>query len=469
MLKRLSLGLAAIASLAAGFYLHSVRLQSLDPLAAAKYLPDRGVVVSAWLVLDRHRWSQLSNFGTPETKKYLLENAKTLERLLNDRVLVDLEFSRDIAPIFGSLTIAAIENQDSRHLDWLIVAPIADLPLFYWKLALKTRSNVAESYRGSQLYAISRRGGAKFWAVKIDNDLLISSSKENLYRSIDAVSGNNLALQASFMRSKVVQDKPLLEIYLPNYRAFDPKINSLAASLGMQPQGLQLEHSLSFPNPNFKESDRSIYRPQGSIASVRANNGAIAGVALDLLGWRGIFAREIGVDLGKSFRVSQSSWDLVAVSNKDLGVAIFVRSPYNSRLLSFLDLQGFKRGYRIVSSEIGSRKYKSWLSRKGKRPFFGYGVLDSQTAWLALGTPPALKSIADSQIEQTQDTIQVNFGLLASLLDRQSPPEVIDWLKSVDTATGKTVSDADGLKGSWKLNLRRLSSSQTMVPQNTTN
>ncbi|PSB01362.1 DUF3352 domain-containing protein [Merismopedia glauca] len=492
MYRPFLLAAALAASIGAGgcYYLESVRLSAIDPVNSAKYVPETALVWG-YLVLDRSRWQQLSQFGTKESQVAFDVNLSNIVKVFDEQVLQDLSWTEDILPTFGSITVAGIPQ--GKKIGWLIIASISNPGQFWWKLASKSQSQTYQDYQGVRIYRLSRRGGIKsqkskvigeaaplglsqklegsrnalpsdgdkfFWAAKVDNQLLLADSVDVIEQSIDSNLNHQSILslnQTETALSRIKQERLLFQLYFPNYKLFSPRINSLAISVGVNDSGLKLQQAALFANPNFSEPrEAKAYQSPASLGLIRTNGGIIAAIVSDAFGLRQGWQQKLGLDLGITSQVKESSVSLIAASQQEIGGGVSITSnpTLSNRLLADLDWRGKKLGYTIVGKQVGNRRFKTWLGKKVQVPFLGYGYLDSQTIFVALGKYPVLSAVATSQLQPSK-SVEIDFPKLVPLLSKTLPEPTLALWKTIERVEGESTSDAEGIRFDLQLKLNR--------------
>ncbi len=212
---------------AGGWLLYSnlVKGKELMPLAAAQLIPDEAIATT-YISTDSKKWSELSEFGTPEFQDIISSGFQNLE---NEIQLGDsstpIDYQKDIEPWLGGAMLAFFPpSPQSSSNNYLMIVGIKD-KLKAWQFFKNLQEDenselVKTEYKGFTILEIPINNTTNY-AVEVGKYWAISGDKNYIEDVIDTKKGElSFASKsgAKSILSKNIKSKDsLIEFYLPDY------------------------------------------------------------------------------------------------------------------------------------------------------------------------------------------------------------------------------------------------------------
>ena len=225
-----------------------------DALSSAKLVPDEAMM-TAYISTDPEIWSNLEEFGTPETQKLLTEGLEDLKKGLTKNN--NISYEKDLKPWLGGVMFAILppnptqpaqsNSQNATETNLLILAGVKDkLAALNFLNKIKSQKDVKIrqiDYKGEKITETITGKNQPSYSTILNDRVLLSLNKQSVEQGIDTYKG-----EASFA-SKPEVDKlfnqninlqnTLVQMYVPDYAATVKHLLVTNPSSQIPPQSLE--------------------------------------------------------------------------------------------------------------------------------------------------------------------------------------------------------------------------------------
>ncbi|MEQ8754501.1 MAG: DUF3352 domain-containing protein [Coleofasciculus sp. G1-WW12-02] len=439
------------------------------PAASAKVIPDEAVMVG-FISTDPQAWMQLQKFGTPELQTLVNQSLDDLQaETFKDS---QISYEKDLEPWLGNVTVAVLPStspeavDDSQILTVVTIKNKFNLLKFASQLKREEKLGKTQEIDYNGLTILETTDAEKtFYSAVLRQHLVISEDVKPVQLAIDSFKGKPSLASQGDVAKLFSQDidilNPIVKFYIPDYTAFvqemvanNPEVAPLppatleqlqgfkSVKMGMgiddvgirlktianvEPSAIQVEFK---PNPGqiisqfpastmmlltgngisqgwdaIAESAQTDPQLQQGLNSLRsAANRINLDVDNDIFGWMdGEFA--LGV-------IPSTEGILAPVGFG--GVIVFQTSDRATAqaTLTQLDTLAQQNTIQVLPRTVQGQSVTEWTI-PGQGTWLGYGWLDQNTLFIAIGEPMVEKMLAKTEpsLDQSESFTAVTENL----------------------------------------------------------
>jgi len=518
-------GIGAAAVIASGatftyFYLRGA-FTDVSPLASAKIVPDEAVM-AGFVSPDSKSWAQLQQFGTPEVQKLIGKSLADLNQEMLKETKID--YQKDIQPWLGSVMFAVLpetKTQVNQAPNILFVVGTKDkISLFNFASKLNTSKESFSETEYKKVKILESTGkSSKTYVAVLGDHLVISDRKKSVESAIDTHKGEpSFANQEgvnSMMKQGVDVQNPVMQIYIPNYggliqnliadspnaSSLPPEtlnqfklVKSLVAGVGIDNSGIRMKAVAKIdPALNlveYKPSPGKVVAqfPLDTVALVSGQGIKQVWLAVvkqittnpeykqEFDQMREQFKTNYNLDLDEDvfgwmdgeFAFGVISSDRGMLAQYGFGGALVLKTSDRQtaeNTLAKLNELAKTNAIDIKQRTIQDKTITEW-SNSGQEAWLGYGWLDGESLFIALGSPivdamasnsqslessPSFKAVASTLPKPNGGYFYLDMDKTIALIDRnlpdtnptsRIPPETSPFLKVI-RGIGVTASQPD--------------------------
>ncbi|MFP5273117.1 DUF3352 domain-containing protein [Coleofasciculus sp.] len=439
------------------------------PAASAKVIPDEAVMVG-FISTDPQAWMQLQKFGTPELQTLVNQSLDDLQaETFKDS---QISYEKDLEPWLGNVTVAVLPStspeavDDSQILTVVTIKNKFNLLKFASQLKREEKLGKTQEIDYNGLTILETTDAEKtFYSAVLRQHLVISEDVKPVQLAIDSFKGEPSLASQGDVAKLFSQDidilNPIVKFYIPDYTAFvqemvanNPEVAPLppatleqlqgfkSVKMGMgiddvgirlktianvEPSAIQVEFK---PNPGqiisqfpastmmlltgngisqgwdaIAESAQTDPQLQQGLNSLRsAANSINLDVDNGIFGWMdGEFA--LGV-------IPSTEGILAPVGFG--GVIVFQTSDRATAqaTLTQLDTLAQQNTIQVLPRTVQGQSVTEWTI-PGQGTWLGYGWLDQNTLFIAIGEPMVEKMLAKTEpsLDQSESFTAVTENL----------------------------------------------------------
>lgn len=489
--KNLIIGTTLVAVGGGAAYLYAQGFWGVvdTPAASAKVIPDEAVMVG-FISTDPQAWMQLQKFGTPELQTLVNQSLDDLQaETFKDS---QISYEKDLEPWLGNVMVAVLPStspeaiDDSNVLTVVTIKNKFNLLKFASQLKEKKLGKTQEiDYKG--LTILETTDAEKtFYSAVLRQHLVISEDVKPVQLAIDTFKGEPSLASQGDVAKLFSQDidilNPVAQFYIPDYTAFvqemvanNPEVaplppatleqlqafKSVKMGMGIDEVGIRLKTIANVepspikvefkPNPGqvisqfpastmmlltgngisqgwdaIAQSAQTDPQLQQGLNSLRsAANSINLDVDNDIFGWMdGEFA--LGV-------IPSTEGILAPVGFG--GVIVFQTSDRATAqaTLTQLDTLAQQNTIQVSPTTIQGQSVTEWTI-PGQGTWLGYGWLDQNSLFIAMGEPMIEKMLAKT--EPSLDQSESFMAVTETLPQSNSGYFYLDMDKTMNVVNG---------------------------------
>ncbi|MEB3343116.1 DUF3352 domain-containing protein [Okeania sp.] len=437
-----SLVLIAAGGVATYFYLKNVAIKVSSPLNTAQVVPGTASMAT-FIQPNQKAITKLQQFGTPEARKLISESYAEFqaENLAEN----DIDWEKDIQPWLGGVMLAFVpgdERLDTQSLNLLMIVGIKNkfqALKFVTKLKGDDESKVRErKYQGVTIREVTDKDRKKFSIALLGDYLAIAPVAAAVEDAIDTFQGKNASMGENVvevLQQSAGVENAIATVFIPNYAEFVrefaddlsaeknlsagglqqlEQINSLVMGIGVDDQGVRLRAVTKLVAPLSPELTRVVsgeilqrfpvetmmlvsgtgISQLWSLVMSQAQGNQDLQNALDTV--RNTFS-EVGLDVDREVSWMDGEFAAGLITSSEgilrttgVGGAMVLetsdRSAAEVTLKKLNEIAIKNPGVAVKERQVGSQLVTEW-QMLGVGTFFGYGWLDDNALFLALGEP----------------------------------------------------------------------------------
>jgi hypothetical protein len=441
--------IAGAAIIAAGgiatyLYFRNVALKVSSPLGIAQVVPE-SAIMATFFQPNQQALTKLQQFGTPEARKLIAQEFEKFKQENLAETNIDLE--KDLKPWVGGVMLALCrcfsEGQDTEPVNILMVVGIKnkfEALKFANKLKGDEKSKVKErDYQGVTIREVTDNSGKIFNLAILGDYLAIAPVATAVEEAIDTFQGKAISMREDATESwqqNVGVENAIASIFIPNYSelmtAFADdlsekeklpasslgqlqQIDSVVMAIGVDDAGLRLRAVTKLNSPLTEEqiqpvsgevlkrfpaetmmliSGKGIGQAWSQFVAKSEGNKDLRkeldmvrktfkdlnlDVEREVFGWMdGEFAVGlIGSNQGMLAQIGVGGGMILETSDRSMAEATLKK-------LNTMAVE--KGGLAVKEKKVGALSVTEW-QMAGLGAFLGYGWLDDDSLFVALGEP----------------------------------------------------------------------------------
>lgn len=439
-----SAAVIAAGGIATYLYLRNVALKVSSPLASAQIVPE-SAIMATFFEPNQQALHKLQQFGTPEARKLISQGYQEFEQ--ENLAETNIEWEKDLKPWVGGVMLAFVpaeEGEDREPVNILMLVGIknkVEALKFANKLKGDKETKVIErKYRGETIREVTDESGKTYNLAILGDYLAIAPVAAAVEDAIDTFQGGaSLAMRenaAESLQQSGEVENAIATIFVPNYRQLITeftddlpeseklptssleqlqKIDSVVMGIGVDDRGVRLRAvtKLNSPLPaeqtevtsgevlqRFPAETMMLMSGKGiSLAwsqfVAQAQGNADLQEVLDMV--RKSF-KDVNLDVDRevfSWMNGEFALGLIG-SNEGMlaqtgfgGAMVFEtsdRSVAEAMLKKLNTMAVEKGGLAVKEKQVGAQSVTEW-QMAGVGAFLGYGWLDDDSLFVALGEP----------------------------------------------------------------------------------
>ncbi|NEP87445.1 MAG: DUF3352 domain-containing protein [Okeania sp. SIO2C2] len=431
-------------SIATYLYLRNVAAKVSNPLNSAQIVPESAIMAS-FIHPNQQALNKLQQFGTPETRKLISQSYAEFQQ--ENLAEANIDWEKDIQPWLGGIMFAFVPAESGEDTDPVNILMLVGIKnkLEVWKFANKLKGDeenqvIERKYQGVTIREVTDERGKTFNLAILGDYLAIATVAAAVEDTIDTFQGQaSLAMQenaAESLQQSAGVENALATIFIPNYSqlmtAFTDdlpeneqlstaslvqleKINSVVMGIGVDDAGLRLRTVTKLNSPLPPEqtetaSGEVLQRfPAETMMSVSGKNISLAWSQFvaqaqgsedlqDLLEMVRKTFQDLDLDVDREvFGWMDGEFAIGLIGSNEgilvqtgVGGAMILetsdRFAANGMLRKLNRVAMEKPGVSLKEKQVGEISVTEW-QMVGIGSFLGYGWLDDDSLFVALGEP----------------------------------------------------------------------------------
>lgn len=448
-MKKSNFLIAGVALIAAGgigtyLYFRNVAQKVSSPLSSAQIVPE-SAIMATFFEPDRQAITKLQQFGTPEARKLISQSYEEFEQ--ENLAETNIDWEKDLKPWVGGVMLAFVPaevEEDNSSVNILMVVGIKnklEALKFANKLKGEEESKVKErDYQGVTIREVSDENGKNYNLAILGDYLAIATVGTVVEDAIDTFQGEaSLAMRenaAESLEQNAGLENGVATIFIPNYSQLMAefadnlleqenlpasnleeleKVDSVVMGIGVDDAGVRLRAVTKLNSPLPPEqtqpvsgevlqrfpaetmmliSGKSISLAWSQFVSQAPSNEDLQDV-LEMV--RKSF-EDIGLDVDRevfgwmdgefALGLIGSNEGMLAQTGVGAGMVLETsdRSIAEEMLKKLNTVAVEKGGLAVKEKQVGAQSVTEW-QMAGIGAFLGYGWLDDDSLFVALGEP----------------------------------------------------------------------------------
>ncbi|NEP79285.1 MAG: DUF3352 domain-containing protein [Okeania sp. SIO3B3] len=434
----------AAGSIATYLYLRNVAVKVSNPLSSAQIVPE-SAIMATFIHPNQQALNKLQQFGTPETKELISQSYAEFQQ--ENLAEANIDWEKDIQPWLGGIMLAFVPAESEQDVDPVNLLMLVGIKnkLEVLKFANKLKGDeenqvIERKYQGVTIREVTDESGKTFNLAILGDYLAIAPVAAAVEDAIDTFQGEvSLAMQEdateSLQQSAGVENT-LATIFIPNYsqlmKAFTDdlpeneqlstasleqleKIDSVVMGIGVDDAGLRLRTVTKLNSPLPPEqtettSGEVLQRfPAETMMSVNGKNIGLAWSQFvtqaqgsedlqDLLEMVRKTFQDVNLDVDREvfgwmdgeFAIGLIESNEGILAQTGVGGAMILetsdRFVANGMLRKLNRIAVDQPGVSLKERQVGEISVTEW-QMIGIGSFLGYGWLDDDSLFVALGKP----------------------------------------------------------------------------------
>ncbi|MDY7006409.1 MAG: DUF3352 domain-containing protein [Cyanobacteriota bacterium] len=434
----------AAGSIATYLYLRNVAVKVSNPLNSAQIVPE-SAIMATFIHPNQQALTKLEQFGTPETRELISQSYAEFQQ--ENLAEANINWEKDIQPWLGGIMLAFVpaeSEQDTDPVNLLMLVGIKN-KLEVLKFANKLKGDeenqvIERKYQGVTIREVTDESGKTFNLAILGDYLAIAPVAAVVEDAIDTFQGEvSLAMQENAtenLQQSAGVENTLATIFIPNYselmKAFTDdlpeneqsstaslgqleKIDSVVMGIGVDDAGLRLRTVTKLNSPLPPEqtetaSGEVLQRfPAETMMSVNGKNISLAWSQFvkqaqgsedlqDLLEIMRKTFQDVDLDVDREvfgwmdgeFAIGLIESNEGILAQTGVGGAMILetsdRFAANGMLRKLNRLAVEQPGVSLKEKQVGEISVTEW-QMFGIGSFLGYGWLDDDSLFVALGKP----------------------------------------------------------------------------------
>ena len=470
-LKFLMTGVSVIAAgtFAAYIYFKNIAIKVSHPLNSSQVVPE-SAIMATFFHPNQKAITKLQQFGTPEAKKLITQSYTEFQQ--ENLAEANIDWETDIQPWLGGVMFAFVpgeEKPDMEPINLLMVVGIKnklEALRFVTKLKGEEESRVIKrEYQGVTIREITDESGKTFNLAILGDYLAIAPIAEVVEDAIDTFQGKSVSLgekATETLQRNTGVENAIATIFIPNYsqlitefaddlpenqnlpntslQEFE-QIDSMVMGIGVDDGGVRLRAVTKLvsplpPNLIKPASDKILQRFPAEtmmllsgigiseIWSQLVTQARVNQSLQDALGMVRQTFEEVGLDADRevfswmdgefALGLIRSNQGILATTGVG-GAMVFEtsdRSAAEATLKKLNQMASQNKGVTVKEKQMGEQSVTEW-QMVGIGEFFGYGWLDDNVLFVAVGKP-----LIEAMISMPED----------GLIDSESFEEIVGSL-----------------------------------------
>jgi len=447
-MKKLKLLIAGVTVIAAGslatyLYFKNIEIKVSSPLNSAQVVPESAIMA---IFFNPHQKAitKLQQFGTPEAKKLISQSYAEFQQ--ENLAETNIDWEKDIQPWLGGIMLAFVPGQKEQDMDPVNLLMVVGIKnkfkalRFVTKLKGEKESQVIKrEYQGVTIREITDESGKTFNLAILGDYLAIAPIAAALEDAIDTFQGKSISMSKNAtetLQRNTGVENAITTIFIPNYSQLITEftddllenqnlsaagleqfveIDSVVMGIGVDDGGVRLRGLTKLVSPlppdwTQPASDKILQRFPAETMMLISGMGISQSWSQfvtqaqenedlqDTLDMVKKTFEEVGLDVERevfSWMDGEFALGLIAsnqgvLATTGVGGAMVVetsnRSAAEVTLKKLNQMARKKKGVGVKEKQMGGQSVTEW-QMVGIGTFFGYGWLDDNTLFVAVGKP----------------------------------------------------------------------------------
>ncbi|NET26234.1 DUF3352 domain-containing protein [Okeania sp. SIO1I7] len=434
----------AAGSIATYLYLRNVAAKVSNPLNSAQIVPESAIMAS-FIHPNQQALTKLQQFGTSETRKLISQSYAEFQQ--ESLAEANIDWEKDIQPWLGGIMFAFVPAESGQNTDPVNILMLVGIKnkLELWKFANKLKGDeenqvIERKYQGVTIREVTDESGKTFNLAILGDYLAIAPLAAAVEDAIDTFQGEvSLAMKedtAESLQQSAGVENTLATIFIPHYselmKAFTDdlpeneqlstaslgqleKIDSVVMGIGVDDAGLRLRTVTKLNSPLPPEQTETVSGellqrfPVETMMSVNGKNISSAWSQFvaqaqgsedlqELLEMLRKTFKDVDLDVDREvfgwmdgeFAVGLIRSNEGILAQTGVGGAMILetsdRFAANGMLRKLNRIAVEQPGVSLKERQVGEISVTEW-QMVGIGSFLGYGWLDDDSLFVALGEP----------------------------------------------------------------------------------